>query len=77
MTTKLGGLHSYFLSTAGSLYLWLFVSHYHILMALNGKGLLVLIPSFYYMNLVAVGIVFLFVSVLVHQSCTTLNKLFL
>lgn len=65
---------STFLSQAGSLSLWLFVSHFHILLARDGKGLLTLIPRFHYLNTLAVITVYLFFFLVVHKSMTTLKS---
>ncbi len=62
-----------FLAEAGSHSLWLFVSHFHILNALNGKGLLVFFPGYYYLNAVGVVIVYLYVFMVVRLSTRTLS----
>lgn len=65
--------YSWFLSQAGSLSVWLFVSHFHLLLARDGKGLLMLIPRFYYLNLTAVVTVYVFFFIIVHKSMMTLK----
>ncbi len=62
-----------FLVEAGSHSLWLFVSHFHILNALNGKGLLVFFPGYYYLNAVGVVTVYLYVFMVIRLSARTLS----
>ena len=65
---------SWFLSEAGSLSIWLFISHYHLLLAKDGKGLLVLLPRFQYLNVLAVVTVYVFFFFVVHRAVRTLEK---
>ena len=64
-----------FLSQAGSLSVWLFVSQYHILMANNGQGLVVMWPKLYYLNAVVVAIVYSFLCLIVRASVGTVKQL--
>ena len=63
-----------FLQEAGTHSLWLFISHFHILTALNGKGLLVFFPGSYYLNALAVLVVYVYVFMIVRLSVNSFNK---
>ena len=43
-------------------------------MALNGKGLLVFFPDYYYLNALAVLVVYVYVFVIVRLSVNSFNK---
>lgn len=62
-----------FLQEVGSLSLWLFVSHFHILSALNGRGLLALFPGNYFLNAVGVVTVYVYVAMVIRLSVHTLS----
>ena len=66
--------YSEILQQVGHLSLWLFISHHHILLVLNGRGLLLLFPGSYYLNALAVSIVFFFVYHAVWKSTDSLNE---
>ena len=72
----IGSLQRYtssLLSHAGSASLWLFISHYHILMAFNGKAHLVLVPKLYALNAVTVVSVFAVIFVVMSNSLRNLR----
>ena len=69
------GYHSSVLNQAGSLSVWLFVSHHHILMANNGQGLLVLWPKLYHVNIVVVVVVYVYLFLIVRASISTVKQL--
>lgn len=73
-TTLLQNSHSSLLRHFGSFPLWLLVSHHHILLALNGQGLLFFFPNEYYLNMLSVIIVYLFVYQVVGKSTKTLKE---
>lgn len=72
--TPLQCYKSSFLVQVGASSLWLFVSHFHILLAFDGKGLLVLLPKLYLCNAVVVIMVFALVFVGMKTSLHTLME---
>lgn len=72
---KLQSLHSRFLEKIGTISMWLFVSQYHILMAFNGNGTLVLIPRYYHVNLFMVLMVFVLITLVVSKHMQTFRRL--
>ena len=66
--------YSSLLQRFGSFPLWLLVSHHHILLALNGQGLLFFFPNKYYLNMLSVVIVYLFMYQIVGRSTKTLKE---
>ena len=64
---------SSFLQEVGTLSLWLFVSHFHILSALNGRGMLALFPGNYFLNTVGVVTVYVYVAMVIRLSIRTLS----
>ncbi len=62
-----------FLQEAGALSLWLFVSHFHILSAHNGRGLLALFPGNYFLNAVGVVTVYVYIAMVIRLSACTLS----
>lgn len=69
------GFYSGFLNEAGSLSVWLFVCHYHILLASNGQGLLVFWPKLYYVNAAVVSFVFVYLFLIVKASVLNVKTL--
>lgn len=66
--------YSSLLQHFGSFPLWLLISHHHILLALNGQGLLFFFPNNYYLNMLSVIIVYLFMYQIVGRSTKTLKE---
>lgn len=65
---------SSFLKEVGSMSTWLYVSHYHILLANDGRGMLVLLPKLFIANAVVVVVVFALIFVVINSSLLTLNQ---
>lgn len=65
---------SYFLSGVGTLSIWLYVSHHHILLASDGSGILVLVPKLFIGNIVLVVVVFVMVFIVISNSLRTLKQ---
>lgn len=65
---------SFFLKEVGNMSMWLFVSHYHILLAYDGRGMLVLLPKLFIANAVVVVVVFVLIFVVINSSLRMLNQ---
>jgi len=64
----------FILEAAGTISVWLFVSHFHILLASDGKGLLVLVPKLVNLNIFIVMLVYVLTAVIVHNSVGRLKE---
>lgn len=67
---------SAFLIKIGKMSVWIFVSHYHIFMAMNGKAILMLIPKLYLINLLFVLVIFFVVFIIISDSLHQLKSFF-
>ncbi len=67
--------YSTFLSNLGGMSTWIFVCHYHILLAFDGKGILVLFPKLYLLNNFIVTMIFVGIVVLISHSLYILKKI--
>lgn len=54
--------------------IWLFVSHFHILLAFDGRGVLVLLPKLYFFNTLLVVSVFFVIFIVISNSLYTLKE---
>ena len=70
----LHGYTSSFLREVGSMSVWLYISHYHVLLANNGKGTLVLLPKLFTLNAVVVVVVFVLIFVVINSSLSALKQ---
>lgn len=65
---------SSFLREVGSMSTWLYVSHYHILLAYDGRGILALLPGAFIGNTVVVAVVFIATFVVINTSNHNLKQ---
>ena len=63
------------LSNVGSMSIWLFVSHYHILMGFDGRGILILIPKLYILNTTLVLLTFIVIFIITSNSLQILKEM--
>jgi hypothetical protein len=65
---------SSFLTEVGSISLLIYVSHYHILLAFDGRGILVLLPKLFIVNAIVVVVVFVLIFAVINSSLYALKQ---